>query len=138
MKSIFRKLSNTYGDELKEPLKVIVIDDSDISAYMFRDFINMDFPGIKAHCETSPVPLDIYEDYDVVLLDYRMGRYNGSDIAKQVYEKYPQKKGILLTDYELSEIENPPPGWVKMQKCGFKEFTPQFENVLRKWGFYRK
>lgn len=41
---------------------------------------------------------------DAVLMDIRMGEYNGLEIAKQIKEKCPQIKVILMSGYNISHM----------------------------------
>ena len=47
--------------------------------------------------------LEKAKDIEVVLVDIKMPKINGLDILKQIKEKYPKKKVVVVTGYKSVE-----------------------------------
>lgn len=57
---------------------------------------------------------------DAVLMDIRMGEYNGLNIAKEIKEKNPQIKVILMSGYNVSYMA---------KDCGADAFASKDESI---------
>ena len=124
-------------NEQKEKLKLLYIDDCEISRYFFRDFINMDFKKINAWGEEEPLPLEEYQDYGAILIDARLGNKDGIDVAQQIKAIYPDIPGGIMTGLPKSAVvDRLPPGWLYVPKTDFVSFREIFKHVLEAWGLH--
>ena len=84
----------------KKAIKVAVIDDEQDILDMIEKFLKRagDF-----HVEVFSNPLNalsrIDNSYDIVLLDIMMPQMNGLDVLKELREKTPELKIIMMTAY---------------------------------------
>lgn len=106
-----------------DEIKIMIVDDHKMIASGIAAELNkiqgirvidvVTEPGIflKKVLETMP---------DAVLMDIRMGEYNGLNIAKEIKEKKPQIKVILMSGYNISYMA---------KECGADAFTSKDESI---------
>jgi len=83
-----------------KPIKVAVIDDEQDILDMIEKFLKR---SGGFHVEVFSNPLNalsrIDKSYDIVLLDIMMPQMNGLDVLKELHEKMPELKIIMMTAY---------------------------------------
>ncbi len=92
-------------------LRVLVVDDEDVAAEHAR--LVLEEAGIKADIALSgPEALNMlevahtkHEHYNLVLLDWRMPRMDGIEVAKEIRKRYDNETTvIILTSFNWDEI----------------------------------
>ena len=83
------------GDEDDEVLMRGLLDAILGKQYMFYRYQEI----------APPIRLICSELYDLVLLEYMIGPYNGIDLIKQARGQCPQIKLVMVTDWSLPNLE---------------------------------
>ncbi len=88
---------------MNEPIRVLIVDDHPIVRQGVRSLLSA-FPDIRVVGEAdSPASVEtsIRKTHpQVVLLDVRLGAYNGIQIARTIRQHHPDIKIIILTTYD--------------------------------------
>ncbi|MCK5761245.1 MAG: response regulator, partial [Candidatus Delongbacteria bacterium] len=86
-------------------LNVAVIDDDILTLRIFKDNLErFDFP-----CKTfnnHVTALKEIKNYDVVVLDYNLGRVKGKDIIKDIVKEKENIFIIMISGYMIQNIIN--------------------------------
>ena len=104
-------------------LKIMIVDDHKMIASGIAAELNKE-EGIKV-IEVVSEPRIFYKRVsikspDAVLMDIRMGEYNGLNIAKEIKKNNPQIKVILMSGYNISNM---------VKDCGADAFTSKEESI---------
>jgi len=86
-----------------EPIRILIVDDHPVVRHGLRNLLSMhpDFDIIgEAEDGAQVFPLLAANETDVILLDIQMKGQGGIDVARRVFQSYPQVKIILLTTYD--------------------------------------
>ena len=83
-----------------KPFKVAVIDDEQDILDMIEKFLKRS-GGFQVEVYNNPLNAlsRIDKSYDIVLLDIMMPQMNGLDVLKELHEKMPELKIIMMTAY---------------------------------------
>jgi len=87
---------------MSQPIRVLIVDDHPIVRQGVRSLLSA-FPDIQVVGEAN-APATLFAQIptlrpDVILLDVRLGPYNGIEIAHQLRHNYPDCRVIILTTY---------------------------------------
>lgn len=84
----------------KKLIKVAIVDDEKDILEMIEKYLKRT-GGFDISTFTNPLHVKDYIDtsYDVVLLDIMMPQLNGLDLLKELHEKLPELKIIMMTAY---------------------------------------
>lgn len=91
-------------------IKLLVIDDEPSIRFFYK-------MSLRAHCSEFVEANDGYEgielaaqtDFDIIIMDYRMPGLDGLSAARQILERKPEKKIILISadaDIQQLALEN--------------------------------
>jgi len=83
-----------------KPIKVAVVDDEQDILDMIEKFLKRS-GGFQVDAFSNPLNAlsRIDKSYDIVLLDIMMPQMNGLDVLKELHEKMPELKIIMMTAY---------------------------------------
>ncbi len=82
------------------PKEIIVIDDEKIVCNMCQRVLEAEGYQVEAFTDSVLALARIKEKrFDVVVTDLKMGKVSGMDILREVNERYPDTKVIMLTAY---------------------------------------
>ncbi len=88
------------------PIRVLIVDDHPIVRQGVRSLLGA-YPDIRVVGEAdSPAAVEAQIEArhpDVILLDVRLGAYDGIRIARDLHRRYPSCKIIILTTYDDDE-----------------------------------
>lgn len=86
--------------EQKKMIKVAIVDDEYDIVEMIDKYLKRT-GGFEVTTFTNPLHVKnrIDNSYDVVLLDIMMPQLNGLDLLKELHEKFPELKIIMMTAY---------------------------------------
>lgn len=86
-------------------MKVLIVDDSLQMRRMIRRFLPADTEEVR-ECEDGIDALACYERFlpDWVLMDWQMKRMNGLKATRQIINKFPEAKILLVTQYNDREL----------------------------------
>ena len=86
--------------ERKKMIKVAIVDDEYDIVEMIDKYLKRT-GGFEVSTFTNPLHVKdrIDNSYDVVLLDIMMPQLNGLDLLKELHEKLPELKIIMMTAY---------------------------------------
>lgn len=88
-------------------IKIIVIDDHAMVASGLAKELNEQDDFQVMEVVTSPAQImDILEKTvpDVILMDIRMGVYNGIKLADEMKRQYPEMKIVLMSGYNMGQL----------------------------------
>lgn len=86
-------------------LNIAVIDDDILALRVFRDQLeHMGYPCKIYNNQESA--MHEMSQFDVVLLDYHLGRTNGKDLVKKIKSQYPDIIAIMISGYMIENIVN--------------------------------
>ena len=88
-------------------IKIIVIDDHAMVASGLAKELDEQDDFQVMEVVTSPAQImDILEKTvpDVILMDIRMGVYNGIKLADEMKRQYPEMKIILMSGYNMGQL----------------------------------
>lgn len=87
-------------NERKKIIKVAIVDDEHDIVEMIDKYLKRT-GGFEVNTFTNPLHVKdrIDQSYDVVLLDIMMPQLNGLDLLKELHEKWPELKIIMMTAY---------------------------------------
>ncbi|MBK5106700.1 MAG: response regulator transcription factor [Anaerolineales bacterium] len=86
-----------------ELIRILIVDDHPVVRHGLRNLLSMhpDFDIVgEAEDGAQVFPLLAANETDVILLDIQMKGQGGIDVARRVFQSYPQVKIILLTTYD--------------------------------------
>jgi len=82
------------------PKEIIVIDDEKIVCNMCQRVLEAEGYQVEAFTDSVMALARIKEKrFDIVVTDLKMEKVNGMDILREVNERYPDTKVIMLTAY---------------------------------------
>jgi two-component system response regulator DegU len=86
-------------------MKVLIVDDSSQMRGMMRQFLPFN-AGEICECEDGIDALEYYERFlpDWVLMDWEMKQMNGLEATRQIIDKFPEAKILLVTQYNDREL----------------------------------
>lgn len=106
-----------------EEIRIMIVDDHKMIASGIATELNKE-QGIQVidvtHEPSSFVQRVLIKQPDAVLMDIRMGEYNGLDMAKEIKGKNPQIKVILMSGYHISNMA---------KDCGADAFASKEESI---------
>jgi len=86
-------------------INIAVIDDDILALRLFRDQLDhMGYPCKIFNNQESA--LSEIKKFDVVLLDYHLGRTNGKDILKKIKIQHPDVIAIMISGYMIQNVVN--------------------------------
>lgn len=86
-------------------LNIAVIDDDILALRLFRD--NLEHMGYSCKIyNNQESALQEIEKFDVVLLDYHLGRVNGKDLLKKIKVIKEDIIAIMISGYMIQNIIN--------------------------------
>lgn len=86
-------------------LNIAVIDDDILVLRLFRD--QLDHMGYSCKIfNNQETALNEIGKFDVVLLDYHLGRTNGKDLLKKIKSEYPDIIAIMISGYMIQNVVN--------------------------------
>lgn len=86
-------------------LNIAVIDDDILALRIFRDQLeHMGYPCKIFNNQESA--MHEMGKFDVVLLDYHLGRTNGKDLLRKIKAQYPDIIAIMISGYMIENIVN--------------------------------
>jgi two-component system response regulator DegU len=99
-------------------MKILIVDDNAGTRKMMRSFLPDSFDEI-CECEDGFNALDCYRTFlpDWVLMDWEMKRMDGIEATRQIIEKYPQAKILMVTNYDAKNLRR------AAQEAGAKGFV---------------
>jgi two-component system chemotaxis response regulator CheY len=88
--------------------KVMIADDSDAIRLVLRDILGIGGHEIVAEAENGAEAIEKFSQSnpDVLLLDLAMPKKDGLSVVKEVIEKHPDAKIILITASDNQNIIN--------------------------------
>jgi DNA-binding NtrC family response regulator len=82
------------------PAEILVIDDEKIVGNMCQRVLEAEGYSVEAFTDSVLALERIKEKrFDIVVTDLKMEKVNGMDILREVNERYPETKVIMLTAY---------------------------------------
>lgn len=108
MPNFWLKRENCHGTPVMEsdPIKILIVDDSEIYRTGLRDLINR-HPGLRvvgeAACGETAIEAVKSVPADLVLLDLSLPRYTGFEVLRKIRE-FSDVKVLVLTIYESQEM----------------------------------
>jgi DNA-binding NtrC family response regulator len=80
--------------------KIIVIDDEKIVCDMAKRVLEIEGYEVETYTDSQTALERIKETaFDLVITDLKMGTVSGMDIMREVNQRYPSTKVIMLTAY---------------------------------------
>lgn len=106
-----------------EKIKIMILDDHKMIATSIANELQKQEDIDVIYVETSPAEfakkVNKYQP-DAVLMDIRMGEYNGIHIAKEIKQNNPKIKTILMSGYNVSHMA---------KESGADAFTSKEESI---------
>jgi DNA-binding NarL/FixJ family response regulator len=86
-------------DDTQPPLRAIVADDDPLVRRLIRDTLQMDGVTVVAEAPNGrdAVELALFYRPDIVVMDYMMPELDGIAATRQIYEKAPDVRVVMLT-----------------------------------------
>lgn len=82
------------------PNKILAVDDDrTLLQLLSNELSNEGYDVARAYDGTEALEALKKQQFDLVILDIQMPKMNGLDTLKQIKEKYPKTKVIMLTAY---------------------------------------
>ncbi len=82
------------------PTEIMVIDDEKIVVNMCQRVLEAEGYSVEAFTDSVLALERIKEKrFDIVVTDLKMGKVSGMDILREINERYPDTKVIMLTAY---------------------------------------
>ena len=101
-----QELEGTRPQDGDDPLKVIVVDDDPLARRMLRDVLQK--AGITVIAEAGggreAIELSVYYRPDVVVMDLVMPGMDGVAATRQIVEKAPGVRVVMLTSSDSEEV----------------------------------
>lgn len=103
-------------------MKILLADDERVLLHCLNDCVSAIFPNAE---------LDLYEDgmaawemaqkkhYDLVITDLSMRRMNGDELAKRIYEKFPDTQILFVTGEPESTLKE---RGIPVERCVLKPY----------------
>jgi len=86
-------------------INIAVIDDDILALRLFRD--QLDHMGYSCKIfNNQESALNEINKFDVVLLDYHLGRTNGKDLLKKIKTQHPAVIAIMISGYMIQNVVN--------------------------------
>jgi len=101
---MFRGLQMDLFDKLKDK-KILLVDDDE----WIRDSLTLYFSTEGCHMlavETAEEGMELLtqQNYDIILIDYKLPGIDGLTFSKKIQEICPDAKKILITAYKNKEV----------------------------------
>jgi DNA-binding NtrC family response regulator len=82
------------------PAEIMVVDDEKIVVNMCQRVLEAEGYAVEAFTDSVQALERIKEKrFDIVVTDLKMGKVSGMDILREINERYPDTKVIMLTAY---------------------------------------
>ena len=86
-------------------MRILLIDDDE----WIRDSLSLYFEGEGCHLlalETAEEGIEALkgQNYDIIMVDYRLPRMDGLEFLKRIQGPSPQTKKVLITAYRSKEV----------------------------------
>jgi len=83
--------------------QVLIIDDDTSLCYSLQRVLKRDYEVSVAHNSSDTYKCCAENTFDIIFLDYRLGKENGLSILKKLLEKYPGMPVVLMTAYGTNQ-----------------------------------
>lgn len=117
--------------------RILQLEDDPMQVEMYSRWFELEFPDVEWDFAIEPPGIAAYADYDAVIIDFRMGRENGGDIAMQLAAAYPDKPTAIVSgnppEFIRRDFPAIPPQHV-LDKSGIETFTAALRELLQNWG----
>ena len=92
---------------MDEPIRVMVVDDTDHVRRMLRNMLDLDGFAVVAEAASGAQAMERVEEVavDVAVIDYKMPVLDGLETAARLRERYPDLVMILYTAFVDPELE---------------------------------
>jgi DNA-binding NarL/FixJ family response regulator len=92
---------------MDEPIRVMVVDDTDHVRRMLRNMLDLDGFAVVAEAASGAEAIDAVDrvDVDVAVIDYKMPALDGLETAARIRAKHPELVMILYTAFVDPELE---------------------------------
>ncbi len=92
---------------MDEPIRVMVVDDTDHVRRMLRNMLDLDGFSVVAEAASGAEALERVNDVavDVAVIDYKMPNLDGLETAAQIRAGHPELVMILYTAFVDPELE---------------------------------
>ncbi len=92
---------------MDEPIRVMVVDDTDHVRRMLRNMLDLDGFSVVAEAASGAEALQRVDDVaiDVAVIDYKMPNLDGLETAAQIRAGHPDLVMILYTAFVDPELE---------------------------------
>lgn len=84
--------------------RALSIDDDPMHTALYQSWLPMELPEVEWHFSYPAPDIDEMLNYDLLLVDYRLGNDNGAELARKVLARNPEQRICILTSYSLDEI----------------------------------
>jgi len=101
----------------KQPLRILLVEDSDDDVVLFRHLLAVSLPGVPVHLARASAIVPALEQlqqaaYDVVFLDYQLGMETGLDLLRELRGRGLEVPVVFLTGHGDEQLA------VQAMKCG--------------------
>lgn len=113
---------NIRGDKM-DKYKIILLDDHKMVVSSIASELEEEPDMCIQKVLTNPGELDAnIQTYkpDLIIMDIRMGKYNGIHLTKEIKKKYPDLKVILISGYNLCYLA---------KDCGADAFSSKEDSI---------
>ncbi|MGI9119712.1 MAG: response regulator transcription factor [Acidimicrobiales bacterium] len=92
---------------MDEPIRVMVVDDTDHVRRMLRNMLDLDGFAVVAEAASGAQAMERVEEVavDVAVIDYKMPVLDGLETAARLRERHPDLVMILYTAFVDPELE---------------------------------
>ena len=92
---------------MDEPIRVMVVDDTDHVRRMLRNMLELDGFSVVAEAASGPEAIEGLgdADIDVAVIDYKMPTMDGLETAARLRRDHPELVMILYTAFVDAELE---------------------------------
>ena len=107
-----------------DEMKLLIVEDNFQMRRMICRFVSNICDEIREEADGA-LALDAYEKFqpDWVLMDFQLKQTNGIEASKQIINKFPNAKIIMVTNYDLDSLRK------RAEKTGICNFVLK-ENLL--------
>ncbi|MBZ9631940.1 response regulator [Salegentibacter sp. LM13S] len=96
-----------YLDNLKEPQKILVVDDNRINQVVTRRILEkQNFECVVAANGVEAIERVIAENFDLILMDLNMPGINGMETTRRIRKLNKNVPVVALTAVEIEEVRN--------------------------------
>ncbi len=92
---------------MDEPIRVMVVDDTDHVRRMLRNMLDLDGFSVVAEAASGAEAIELVDDVavDVAVIDYKMPSLDGLETAARIRSAHPDLVMILYTAFVDPELE---------------------------------